>query len=152
VAPFLVALLMICAVALAVVLAFAWPHLRAGSPVLTPKGERVFGRLVPRVRALRRSVWPRVRPVVRPAVRTVAGPARAARQRLEPVLEPVIRAVEEGSASRPQAAEADRVIDLRDGALLSSTAAQEHAPGDDDRLEYVIQPFRHRAGESLSRR
>ena len=146
-APFLVALLIICVVALGIVVAFAWSPLRAGSRVLTPRGERVFGRLTGRSGFLRRAVWPRLRPVVR----TVARPARAAKQRLEPVLEPVIRAVEEGSASRPQS-ETDRVIDLRDVALLSSTAAEERAPEDGDRLEYVIQPFRHRAGESLSRR
>jgi hypothetical protein len=41
VVPFVLALLFILAVALAVVAAFALPHLRAGSPLLTPKGERV---------------------------------------------------------------------------------------------------------------
>jgi len=41
VAPFILALLFILAVALAVVAAFALPHLRAGSPLLTPKGEQV---------------------------------------------------------------------------------------------------------------
>lgn len=40
-APFILALLFILAVALAVVAAFALPHLRAGSPLLTPKGEQV---------------------------------------------------------------------------------------------------------------
>jgi hypothetical protein len=41
VAPFILALLFILAVALAVVAAFALPHLRAGSPLLTPRGEQV---------------------------------------------------------------------------------------------------------------
>jgi hypothetical protein len=41
VAPFILSLLFILAVALAVVAAFALPHLRAGSPLLTPKGEQV---------------------------------------------------------------------------------------------------------------
>ncbi len=42
---FVFALLVISLVAVAVLVAFALPHLRQGSPVLTPRGERVASRL-----------------------------------------------------------------------------------------------------------
>jgi len=97
--------MIICLVALAVVVAFAWPHLRAGSRVLTPTGERVVGRVGGPLRPLLApfsAVRRGLRRALRPATRTMGGPARAAGRRLGSVLEPVVRAVEEGSTVSPR--------------------------------------------------
>jgi len=99
--------MIICLVALAVVAAFAWPHLRAGSRVLTPTGERVVGRVGGPLRPLLApfsAVRRFLRRALRPATRTMGGPARAAGRRLGSVLEPVVRAVEEGSTVPPRPA------------------------------------------------
>ncbi|HEY6798899.1 MAG TPA: hypothetical protein VI248_29820 [Kineosporiaceae bacterium] len=109
-----------------VVLAFAWPHLRAGSRVLTPRGEQVVGRLGG---PLRSRVWPRLKPVVQPAARTVAGPVRAARQRLEPVLEPVIRAVEEGYPVEPPRSSAASAPAVQSAQAAPSTPVPPGAAG-----------------------
>jgi hypothetical protein len=104
--PFLLALLLICAVAVVVIAAFATPHLQNGSPVLTPKGEQVMGTMERRLRPVIDAVWPRIRPLVRPlgriAVRSARPVVRWLRRRLHPVMEPIIQAVAEGSASRPR--------------------------------------------------
>ena len=47
---FILAFLFVFAVAIAVVAVFALPHLRAGSPLLTPKGERVAREAQTRIR------------------------------------------------------------------------------------------------------
>jgi hypothetical protein len=75
VAPFILSLLIILAVALAVVAAFALPHLRAGSPLLTPKGEQVArdarGRLRRVGEALPDGLTARVGSAVTPALSAV---------------------------------------------------------------------------------
>jgi len=167
---FLLALMLICLVASAVIFAFAWPHLRAGSPLLTPRGERLVGRLRP----VARVTGPVVRGVGRPVVQLLAPPARAAGRRLGPSLQSVLRALEEGAGSRP----AVRPVTVPGALLLPSAPAVmvspapapaappalavppltawtpvepapavegapvEPAPAVEGRLEYVIQPFR----------
>jgi hypothetical protein len=55
VASFIFALLFVFAVAIAVVAVFALPHLRAGSPLLTPKGEQVAREAQTRIRSVGRA-------------------------------------------------------------------------------------------------
>jgi hypothetical protein len=105
---FLFALLLICAVALSVVAAFALPHLRAGSPLLTDRGERLARRVARRLRPVTAWVWPRLRRMLRPLARLSRRAARpavhamrpamdAVRPRIAPVTSAIARAVEEGS-------------------------------------------------------
>ena len=54
-ASFIFAFLFVFAVAIAVVAVFALPHLRAGSPLLTPKGEQVAREAQTRIRSVGRA-------------------------------------------------------------------------------------------------
>jgi hypothetical protein len=106
---FLLALLLISALAFSVVAAFALPHLRAGSPVLTDRGERLTRPLARRLRPVTAVVWPRLRPVLRFARRAVRPLVTALRPRVAPLTGAISRAVEEGTAPsgtvrRPDAA------------------------------------------------
>jgi hypothetical protein len=94
---FLLALFMISSVALSVVVAFALPHLRAGSPVLTDRGERVARRLYRPLDPVTRVLLPRTRPLARFVCRAARPLVRAVRPWIAPLTEAISRAVEEGS-------------------------------------------------------
>jgi hypothetical protein len=98
---FLLALLLISALAFSVVAAFALPHLRAGSPVLTDRGVQLADPMARRLRPVTAAVWPRLRPVLRFARRAVhpliSPLVRAVRPRVAPLTEAISRAVEEGT-------------------------------------------------------
>jgi hypothetical protein len=101
VAVFFFALLMISSVALSVVAAFALPHLRAGSPVLTDRGERVARCLSRPLSPVTRVLLPGVRPLIRLIRRAVRPLARVIRPRVAPLTEAISRAIdEEGSLVR----------------------------------------------------
>jgi hypothetical protein len=170
--PFLLALLLICAVAVAVVAAFAAPHLQAGAPVLTPKGERVMGRMESRLRPVIDAVWPRVRAVIRPIARVtvrVLGPAaRWARRRMDPVIEPIIQAVAEGSVAPRTPAAGLRPVPPTSRAGSSSTGPDDDPAADQESdrpagvggvmafgsipSRRIDAPSRGSAGSSLTRR
>ena len=95
---FFLALLFISAIALSVVAAFALPHLRAGSPVLTDRGERVAERWLHRLGPVTRAVRPAVRPIARWAWARAKPLLGALRPKVAPLTQAISRAVEEGTA------------------------------------------------------
>lgn len=98
---FVVTLLMILVVALSVVAAFALPHLRAGAPVLTDRGDQIARRAGRPLRPVRDAVWPRLVVVVRPPARLVRFAVRPLARRLEPVTQALAEAVTDGTEPVP---------------------------------------------------
>jgi hypothetical protein len=119
--PFLVALMIICLVALAVVLAFALPHLRAGSRVLTPKGEQ----LVDRVSDPLRPVLEAVRTVAAAASRDAAPP----REDAVPGNVPAAEAVPAEAVPAAETVPADAVPRARPAADLPVSSRSPRAAG-----------------------
>jgi hypothetical protein len=98
VVAFFVALLLITGVALGVVAAFAAPQLRAGSPVLTDRGERLARSWSRRLGPVTRVVTPVLRRVAQGIGRALRPLVRRLRPKVAPLTQAISRAVEEGSA------------------------------------------------------
>jgi len=122
------------------------PQLRAGSPVLTDRGEQVARRwawwLGPVIRLVVR--WSR--PVVRAARKAAHPLLTAVRPRVAPLTEAISRAVEEGSAPtsvRPRAGSATGAIS-GDGAGATSGDADDVL-----RLAATLRAPRYRLGDDV---